>query len=523
MMQDMEEALLLDPENSDVIRQFQRAKTDFAEHKQLQALLPGKSSTTSCYQEHLEICKDIEARVRTLARLDMARVSTGGDKDIEPIDPAGLGALPQRASTSVDLRIAKVVKAVEALQLKVGGSDGMRVYFRACGGLAVTAVQLHAATRNPLCTAAVAPCAVLLNEACQLDSNVRVVAGCGLGNGASNSSAASAFAISLAPAELLQTLCCTCTQFIDVAVVLHTITTEEDARTMVADVLRSAKHPGSTQTTLACILHGAAALPATHRAVMFSLLSNCATVPSFQRALVGIAEAENCASVFCCMLQHEENPGILGRAASLVANVAASVTLRRQLAELGGVGTTLLARATEMQRSNAAGSSAALQACLSCLYNLALEGPIKAELVADAWFSLLADLLPAHGCKQTEAGICALGLVARGAQTAGAYEGMARCNLIDRVLVAALEAFKAISTGSEDSKGSAARIVDAAVRSMAVWGSAGHTEALRQDHLLHLLVWASSSMQMGDACAGNAALCLGYVADERCALRVPRT
>ena len=64
--------------------------------------------------------------------------------------------------------------------------------------------------------------------------------------------------------------------------------------------------------------------------------------------------------------------------------------------------------------------------------------------------------------------------------------------------------------------GAAVRVIDAVVRALATWGKDGHVEELRGVAVLQLLVWCCSTSAVADNCAGNAALCVAYVADERC-------
>lgn len=516
-VQDMESALLLDPEEASVIRQFQRAKADLLEHKRLRALhsseQPEDAGATTRGQ--LVACKRMEKCVRSLATVSMAHQSSSPSSAVSSSNPVGLGTvLPQRPALP-----AKGTPLLDELLALVRESDDARLYFRACGGLAATAAQLHAsmdkATENGT---SVSPLAALLNEACQLDSNLRTVAGCNITPAASPGNAPTAAASPTVPASaLLASLCASSTSSIDVAALLHTISTEKDARSQLASAFGPGQAPTTGSSVLTSMLRDTKAIPGPHRALVLAVLSNCATVPVFQQTLIQVAEVENCATLFAAMLDAEQEPATLGHAASLLANVATSITLRKQLAASDTIVSLLVARASAMQTSGKPGSTAALQACLSCLYNLALEPSVKQELLSDAWLDLLGLLLPEGVTSFSEAAVCALGIVARSASAEGMYDNMVSKRLVARVALLGERAHTECSSGKSADSAGAARILESAVRALAVWGGQGYSDELREDAMLRLLVWVCSSGDVVDTCAGNAALCISYVADDRCA------
>jgi hypothetical protein len=506
-VQDLEESLLLEPERSDLMQQCARAQSDFAEHKRLQDLQADGAAAAAgapSAKEQLAACKDMEASVRAFASVDIASSNTA-DKENSGSFPAGIGRLPQRHDSSKTAR--KLNSAAAALCAKMKGSSDMRMYFRACGGLTAAANQLHKAVSCASASAAIAPCAELLTEACQLDSNARAISGCSMPKG-------DAYAGTSGGAARLQSICCTCSTSAEVAVLLQTLSTEAGARVNVAKALCSAHRPGESTGVLVQLLHSAVGMPDLHRAVVLSLLGNCATVPAFQKAFAKNNAQTSCTLAVLSLLQQESNPAALERVALLIGNLAANASLRKALPEAGGFGTELVARAAQMQQSGARGAPAALQACLSCLYTLALEGPIRQQLAADEWYLLLSHLLPATCAIESAVALSAVNIVSRFASAEESYAGMAQHGLLPRLLSVAVESRHTLL--QSESQGDAIKVISAVVRAWAAWGGAGHTELLRQNAALQLLVWACSASAISDNCAGNAALCLSYVADAKC-------
>ena len=487
-----------------MVRQHARAKQELAEHEQLQKLSaePDPDAGTAA-KEQLHACKEIESHSRTLAgtRLSSAAASNGG-----PNSPAGVRPLRAQRSKAHDGPNAAVLASAQSLCAQIKGSDQLRAYFRACGGLAAATKQLQtAACQSESYESVLAACCQLLTEACSIDTNARHVAGCATGKSAPAAASASA---------LLPALCALAHKHSCVAELLHAIALETDARAAVAGAWAGG---ADGSTGLAAAVSALPTLTAPHRAQLMALLTNCASVRPFQAALAAALSAPGSEAALLQLLQSDSHPASLQRTAALMTNAAASVAVRKQLAASPATAATLVARALQMLELDTAAAAGAALACLECLHNLTLEINVRAQLVCAEWHAVLSKLLPAPGApaELDKAAQVALATAARSASCPDAYAALQQAGIVQRIIAVAIctcEALQAAELASQEH----IRVLDAAVRALASWGGQGHIENLRATALLRILVWACSAPCIADSCAGNAALCVGFVADERC-------
>ena len=129
-LQDLEEALMIDPARADVKQQCVRAKADLAEHKRLHEMNGnGAEPATQTAKAQLDACKALEATVRALAAVSLSDTSQTaqsageGDGAENQIDgPAGLSALPAR-SLPIAGTCAKLTSLATKLQARIRGND----------------------------------------------------------------------------------------------------------------------------------------------------------------------------------------------------------------------------------------------------------------------------------------------------------------------------------------------------------------------------------------------------------------
>lgn len=504
VVQDLERALLTDPESSEVLRQHNRVQQDLAEERRLQALKPEPGSSADApadIKAQLEACRVIEGLTRILVDTTLPCISAG--KENQASVPAGLGPLPNRGTNGKLHSEAAITKAATEAKSKIAGSDDLRAYLRSCGGLTAAMSQVQAASQAPEERAAIlTSCTELLNEACQIDTNARHVAGC---TPERNTPSAGK-----SPTAFLAALCSLCSKHFSVTVLLHTLSTEAEARAAVA-----AAFTRSSGFALAEAVRSLPGLEITHRAILLSLLSNCAAVRAFQTALSAAMHSEQCESVLVDMLKAETNPAALERVAALVTNAASSAAIRRALGMQGSVGTLLVARTSEMLSQ---GQPDAALACLQCIYNLALESGVQTELVCKEWLAVLEWVMGDESISQlNDMGVCALFITARAASHNGMYSLLQAGGVVGRIAALALDAKLNIEQQLAKEAGShkALKVLDASVRALTAWACMGQTEALLPKAMLQLLIWTCSAAPVGDSCAGNAALCLSHLADER--------
>ena len=508
-MQDLEEALLLDPEGSDVMQQCTRAKRDLSEHKRMRELQDGQQGDTpqQC-ADKVKACQDMERHVRDFASCQLANNAASPDtkgKENSSKNPAGLGFLPQRQPKTK----RSTASLANALRQQVQESNDMRMYFRACGGLSAAVQQLHCSLRANGTAESVSACAKLLSEACQLESNTRALAGCSAATASNGAAGPSTAAV---PRDRLSVWCAASLQHVELAVLLQVLSTEAEARKALADALR---HPSSAKLQtlpLQDLVTGLPALADVHFAVQASFLANCSTEPGIQNAHA-VTDANTCAAALVQSLQQAKSAATLERVALLIGNMASNITMRRALASSDSVSALLVERCLEMRQVGNADAASALQACLMCLYNMSLDDAVKSQLVSQPWADVLARLLPPDG-RMKNGSVTALSVVARSASARGAYQMLEAASLVPRVLAAAQHAYAHLP--EDGGNATAVKVLDATVRAWAAWGSAGFTEALRSEAALQLLVWACSAGSMSDTSAGNAALCISFIADQRC-------
>lgn len=487
------------------MRQHARAQQELAEQERLQKLNAGPMGATGgAAHEQLRVCKDIEACSRTLAE---ARLPAPASSTDSAAAPAGMQPLRARRTKQRDEPAAAVVAAAEAIRTHMVASDDMRAYVRACGGLTATMQQLQAAMRQSEPDEGVLmACCELLTEACQIDTNARHVAGCAAGKAAPTGGSAPA---------LLPSLCALAHRHRCVAALLHTLAVEADARGAVASAWASNGAALRATVTSLPALHGA------HRATLLALLANCASAKALQAALAEAFSAPGGETALLQLLQSDVDAASLQRVASLMTNAAASVAVRKQLAASQQASPTLVARAQQMLVLGTAAAADAALSCLQCLHNLALEGSVREQLADAEWLAVLQKLLPAPdaAAEPSESALVALATAARAASCPATYAALQQGGVVQRMLAMAAHAREALQAAGGPGQ-QHLRVLDAVVRALAAWGGQGHMEELRSAALLDTLVWACSAACIADSCAGNAALCVGYVADERCAAHV---
>jgi hypothetical protein len=507
-IQDLERALLTSPESSEVIRQHNRVQQELAEERRMQELSKVPSSSVNAHTDakaKLEACRDIEGLSRTLANVVLP--CTAAEKENQACKPTGIGPLPGRSTGgkhSPGAAIAAFTKAAKEAKTKIAVADDMKAYFRSCGGLASAMNQLLAAAQaSEEHSTVLTSCSELINEACQIDTNARYVAGCAVCKTASTVKSTAA---------LLAALCSLCSKHYEVAVLLHTLSTETEARLEIA-----AAFTGCSGVAVVEALRSLPSITATHRAILLSLLSACATAKSFQAVLSVAMRSEHCETILLDVLKTETNPMALEQVAALVTNAALSAAIRRSLGSQGVVGKLLVARTSEMLSQK---QFEAALSCLKCMFNLVLEDQVRTELVCQQWLAVLKQVIGDEDSisELNEMGLCALSVTARAASATGMHDLLQAGGVVPRIAMLAVNARALLEQqpAGQGTSHKALKVLDASVRALTTWACSGHTEELRSKAMLQLLIWTCSEPSIRDGCAGNAALCLSYLADERC-------
>ena len=546
-VQDLTEASQLQPEDEEIKRQLEKAKEDLEESralKKLQALKSGKSDAdVSVSKEQLKL-------IETLSQTLKLKTESHGPHVpmlcYSNISRKGLGgaALPTRSVVhKVPSRHDEVVKAAQSLRCEITSHKDLQLYLRACGGLVSAADHLCYAAgiaapgvvvddmksaTAPQRECVAAACAALLNEACQNSANILLIAGCirpdqparldgGLFSGR----------------QVLDALC----RMLDgtagsaCATLLYTLSTDVDSRKQVSSALASCDSTDLTSPGAKRLLRGLEGATVAHQAHALMLLSNCILSKDLRNALQDDGAFMQQLSL---MLEQAKHDLIIEKAAALLGNTINDALWRSQAVVCPAIIPTL----TKLARTPSL-AEPALQACITCLYNLAIEDTLHVALLQPEWLKACNGLLR-HGNHTVVVRIA--GILSRVARAPGAIELMIDLGTADALKDAACASLVSCGTLSENSRVQADwlklcrehpnlqaawkpvdawSLTDSYVRALAIWGgpktdSAPGTLLLKTSAVQTLLLLCCSCKDGTPGAAGNAALCLSYVADSKC-------
>lgn len=524
----MEAAVLLAPDDFDIIQGAQRAQQAYNEQKIV---------------KHLTASKACMKDLQTIESLACALTAIGSSIVDRPCKSA-VGVAALRTATVIphatDAQASHVKRLCDDLVALLRKHDDWRVYFRSCGGLQSVACLLSQrlcmwkgrdsnesdsafSKDGSACNKMITACANLLNEACQIDTNGRALSGCDMGKTEEQQQSISA---DLTCEMLLSQCCIAAGTFEAISMLLHTLTTDELSRQKVARAMLL-EDAASPHDAVDCTFRQLVSLEPVHRALTVALLSNCLTVDVFATRVSEALRAGQYPVLFHKLLQQQTNSCECKLVADFLANAATSPTIRSTLA----CKKVLQLLVGHCSRLSVPGSSCsetqALVACLTCLYNIGLsrEAPAVSDcLNADSWIHTATHLMKHDDTIVTQLAAC---IEARHVALLHADSSKIEVYLARRMIATAVEAGLAIGimpdmhqTGGSlrDWQGPVAlKLIDAVIRMLAGLGSAGHVHVLKSLAAVELLAWAICTDAVMDVCAGNAALCIGFIADDECA------
>lgn len=524
----MEAALLLAPDDFDLIQGAQRAQRAYNEQKIVRNLTASKAA--------MKELKVIESLTCAVTAIDID--SIGSCKGI-----MGTAALPTSTTKrhTSEAHTERVTKLCGDLKTLLHGNDEWRLYFRSCGGLQSVACLLSQCLglwhiRGSCGTECGGPestlslrlrkiilgCTQLLNEACQVDTNGHALSGCVIGEPAGQKQMVSK---GLMCEAFLFKCCVAVASFDAIAVLLHTLTTDELSRRHVAAAFLLAD-PALAKAAIDIAFDELLTLEPVHQSVTMSLISNCMTIDVFAETVSAALSEGKHVATFQALLRQERNALTCELAANLLANAAASPKIRDILA----CEPVLQALVGHCSRLSVPGSSdaetQALKSCLSCLCNLGLvkvNSQLSDCLNSDLWMRTVPGLLSHDDTAVTQLAAC---VESRHVAAANADLGEVEDRLAQRLIAVAIEAGQATSIMPCKNQHQAClrawqgpvalKCVDAVIRVLACLGAAGHSDALKTRVAVELLAWACCAEKIADGCAGNAALCIGFIADDKC-------
>lgn len=526
----MEAALLLAPDNFEIIQAAQRVQRACNEQKVVKGLTASKQTMKELY--------NIESLSCALAAVNIdVQVCNSSGESITGVTSLSSKkpSLPLRDTESVCIQ-----RICYDLILLLGENEDWRVYFRSCGGLKSAACQLARclirwhktcpggtcnAVSSSVCEPMITGCAGLLNLACQVDTNGHVLSGCVLGEPTGQKQRLSA---ELLCEKFLSHCCMASGSFEGLAILLHTLTTDEQSRQRVATAFLSKMDEVSGHSAVDDVFDKLQKLKPTHQSILVSLLSNCMTVYKFAASVSDGVGAGRHSKTVQLLLQQQTNPAMCELAANLLANSATLPKTRSALA-CDTVLQTLVCHCYTLSESAASQvETKALKACLTCLYNLGLERDsrsISEVLNSDLWFHLVVKLF-----QHDDTAVAQLAACIEARHIAAVHANISRLSqLLSTPLInLAFEAGIATEIMPKPElcqphwrlwqDRQALKVIEAVMRILAGLGASGHVHVLKTSDAVALLTWACCTKAVMDGCAGNAALCVGYIADDKCAL-----
>jgi hypothetical protein len=527
----METALLLAPDDADVVQQTERLQRQYNELRQIEQLAASKNDMPALLAIESASCE-----------LAAVRLDTPGALCAPSNTAQGIADLPKQVKRQQDeLSVsARVKKLCTQLGCALAGGDDLKMYFRSCGGLGAAAKclfstcklrgQLTSKAHLVSCWEIIDSCAKVLNEACALNTNGHVLCGCVHGSAPVPQSIAEHVLCH----DLLAECCNVLTQSESVAVLLHSLSTDPESRVCVArSVCAQPLSANATQIPFPDLLRALPVLRGAHQVLSMSLLANCVAQRSCAvDAAMQLREASQVQPV-CELLCNTSNRFFWQHAASLIGNLAMHAHVRSMLAtETMG---RMLVDGLKLYAGDIA-SSDALLAGMTCLYNLALEKQstgFQGMLASPSWHSVLMMDLLLH--EDTSVAQLAISIAARVITTQSAAAAIDD-TLARAVLRTATEAGQVTSlfgelvpeehcvcSSRQWDEATALKTVDAAIRYLAGCGAAGRTAVLSEDHAIAVFLWACTNPKVMDGCAGNAAMCIGYLVESRCVSLSVRT
>lgn len=524
----MEAALLLAPDDFDIIQGAQRAQRAYNEQKIVKDLAASKSA--------MKELQTIESLTCAVAAIDIGSISSCKAA-------VGVAALPTSAAQqhASEAHTSLVTSLCEDLRILLRGTDERRVYFRSCGGLQAVACLLSQclglwqacgscgtdsgapeACLSLCLRKIIIGCTQLLNEACQVDTNGHALSGCVIGEPAGQKQMVSEDLM----CEAFLSKCCSAVSSFDaLAVLLHTLTTDELSRQKVAAAFLLGD-PALAHAAIDNAFDQLLTLKPVHQSVTVSLMSNCMTINVFAEKVSAALGAGKHVATFQALLRQESNALTCELAANLLANAAASPKIRGTLA-CEPVFQALAGHCSRLSESGASNAETqALKSCLSCLCNLGLvraASELSDCLNSDLWMKTVTGLLTHDDTAVTQLAAC---VEARHAAAANADLAKLEDRLAQLLIGLAIEAGQATSImpcKNQHQAGLRAwqrplalKCIDAVIRILACLGAAGQTDALKTPAAMDLLAWACCATEIPDGCAGNAAICIGFVADDKC-------
>lgn len=511
--------MLLAPDDPDVIQQVQRAQRAYNEHHKTQTLQANKSDMPALLEVEAAACELAAIQVNEASLLPQSPRSATGLPCMQPVGKAG--GMP-----------ARVTQACTRLQsMLTGGDDDLLVYFRSCGGLSAAAECLYSAQQLQLdlsnAQAAssrlqiISSCADVLNTACEADTNGHVLCGCTYG-----STGVQFISEKLKCDDFLASCCAACGTCDGMCVLLHTLSTDSDSRARIARAFFVSAGSEASDRPFTALLKALPGLLGAHQVIATSLLANCVAEKACAKDVADTLQDESSLQLLSQLVCTCSNPLLVKHAATLLGNAATQPHIRKLLAH-DPVSDYLTRHICSLANSDGH-SMDAMVACMTCLYNLALEKnspQLQDALTSQQWRECLGVLL-----RQKNTSVIQLA-VAIAARTATSYSDCVPAIVEfsqSAVLVAGTAAtethlLQQPSTAQEQcgdvpvwSEPVALKVVDATMRLLAACGAVGHTEAMQGDDALRLLLWACRTPSVMDGCAGNAALCVGFLVDARC-------
>ena len=510
-MQDLEDALLVDPQCTEVLQQCKLAKAVLAEHQQLRQL-DGTRSAAPADHTLLMQCRLLDQlvlavkshRLQQSAETGKENASVKAESSFQTGSSADV-TQPQRLTTDV---CQSASQACDVL----AKSEQLQLYCRACGALSAVSDALHTQLQQPGNDQGVAVLASFLSKACQLDSNILAL--CGHENKVGNIqhalARAAASPVSPPPVKLV-TLFKAAGQHEEVAVLLHALSTQAAGRKAVASAAQRTLQ--GTQLGPELIVK-MAELPPVHASVMTALISNLATVSAFAKALAGSCEGSAACQRLLQHLHDQQHPYTAERTANLLANMACSVALRHQLASRESA-KALADTALRMLESPQQESGKAAQAVLSCMFNLATDACFRDALPGTCWCKILQAALQQQAATASPSSLTtsAVALAARASSSRQAAEQLlCHSALTEHIVSTGIHIQKVLAASVDQAEDASLRTLAHVMQCLAAWGAIQQLAHLQSVECLQMLAWACSAPTVSNGCAGNAALCLAHVA-----------
>lgn len=517
-MQALESALLLAPDDRDIVQQVQRAQRAYNEKSKIQELQSNKNDMPSLLDLEAAACQLAAVKLDSAALLPQSPRAAVGLPGMKPAGKSG----------GVAAKVSEVSKTLQ--QMLQSGDEDLLVYFRSCGGLVAAAECLHSAqqlqhglddqTVVSRCHQIISGCANVLDAACRVDTNGHVLCGCAYGT-----SDVQTICDKLTCDEFLRSCCAASGQVETVCVLLHTLSTDSDSRARVAPALFASKDSKSGDSMFIALVKALGSLSGAHQVIAASLLANCVTEKACAKDMTECLKDPDNLQFLTQLLRTSSNAMLLRHASTLLGNASTQPHIRKLLAH-DPVSESLAQHVCSFAKSNAQ-SETPMLACLTCLHNLALEGgsvQLKDALTSQQWQDCIGSLLQQQDTAIVQLVVAITARVATNYKESAAFASTFSCTAVPIATEAAAQAQllenseKVAEQGESQaqwSEQSALKMIDATMRLLAACGSAGHMQALDSDGALRLLLWACESTTVMDGCAGNAALCIGFLVDCR--------